>query len=126
MNNRKSPNMAKVRMGMVGGGEGAFIGAVHRMAAALDGEIELDGPCVADGSSEVTKGGDIVVGALEGMLVGALVKTADGTLVGTVDGALVGKLVGAVEDSDVGAPDGSEVISISSYMMDAPFLEASY
>ncbi|MEP4485467.1 MAG: Gfo/Idh/MocA family oxidoreductase [Halioglobus sp.] len=33
--------MAKVRMGMVGGGEGAFIGAIHRMAAALDGEIEL-------------------------------------------------------------------------------------
>ncbi len=28
-------------MGMVGGGEGAFIGAVHRMAAELDGEIEL-------------------------------------------------------------------------------------
>jgi predicted dehydrogenase len=28
-------------MGMVGGGEGAFIGAVHRIAAALDGEIEL-------------------------------------------------------------------------------------
>lgn len=33
--------MTKVRMGMVGGGEGAFIGAVHRMAAAPDGEIEL-------------------------------------------------------------------------------------
>ena len=33
--------MAKIRMGMVGGGEGAFIGAVHRMAAALDGDIEL-------------------------------------------------------------------------------------
>lgn len=31
----------KMRMGMVGGGRGAFIGAVHRMAAALDGEIEL-------------------------------------------------------------------------------------
>jgi predicted dehydrogenase len=31
----------KVRMGMIGGGEGAFIGAVHRMAAELDGEIEL-------------------------------------------------------------------------------------
>lgn len=31
----------KIRMGMVGGGPGAFIGAVHRMAAALDGEIEL-------------------------------------------------------------------------------------
>ena len=31
----------KMRMGMVGGGQGAFIGAVHRMAAALDGHIEL-------------------------------------------------------------------------------------
>jgi predicted dehydrogenase len=28
-------------MGMVGGGEGAFIGAVHRIAATLDGEVEL-------------------------------------------------------------------------------------
>ena len=33
--------MAKLRMGLVGGGEGAFIGAVHRMAAELDGQIEL-------------------------------------------------------------------------------------
>ena len=33
--------MRKLRMGMVGGGEGAFIGGVHRMAAALDGQIEL-------------------------------------------------------------------------------------
>ncbi|MFZ4482878.1 MAG: Gfo/Idh/MocA family protein [Chthoniobacterales bacterium] len=33
----------KIRMGMVGGGRGAFIGAVHRMAAALDGQIELVG-----------------------------------------------------------------------------------
>lgn len=31
----------KVRMGMIGGGAGSFIGAVHRMAANLDGEIEL-------------------------------------------------------------------------------------
>lgn len=31
----------KLRMGMVGGGRGAFIGAVHRMAAAIDGQIEL-------------------------------------------------------------------------------------
>ena len=31
----------KIRMGMVGGGRGAFIGAVHRMAAALDSQIEL-------------------------------------------------------------------------------------
>ena len=31
----------KIKMGMVGGGRDAFIGAVHRMAAALDGQIEL-------------------------------------------------------------------------------------
>lgn len=28
-------------MGMIGGGPGAFIGAVHRIAACLDHEIEL-------------------------------------------------------------------------------------
>lgn len=31
----------RLRYGMVGGGPGAFIGEVHRQAAALDGEIEL-------------------------------------------------------------------------------------
>jgi predicted dehydrogenase len=31
----------KLRYGMIGGGPGAFIGAVHRKAAALDGEMEL-------------------------------------------------------------------------------------
>jgi predicted dehydrogenase len=31
----------KIRMGMVGGGRGAFIGAVHRIAANIDGQIEL-------------------------------------------------------------------------------------
>jgi predicted dehydrogenase len=35
------PATRKLRMGMVGGGRGAFIGAVHRMAATLDGRIEL-------------------------------------------------------------------------------------
>jgi len=33
--------MERVRYGMVGGGEGAFIGAVHRMAARLDDAWEL-------------------------------------------------------------------------------------
>jgi predicted dehydrogenase len=33
--------MSKLKMGMVGGGRDAFIGAVHRKAAALDGEIEF-------------------------------------------------------------------------------------
>jgi hypothetical protein len=31
----------RVRLGMVGGGQGAFIGAVHRMAARLDDAYQL-------------------------------------------------------------------------------------
>src|SRR3984893_11499992 len=31
----------RIRLGMVGGGPGAFIGAVHRIAARLDGHYEL-------------------------------------------------------------------------------------
>jgi predicted dehydrogenase len=33
--------MKKLKMGMVGGGSGAFIGAVHRKAAIMDGEVEF-------------------------------------------------------------------------------------
>src|SRR3954469_9321820 len=33
--------MRKLRMGMIGGGPGAFIGAIHRTAALMDGAIEL-------------------------------------------------------------------------------------
>ncbi|VUD56306.1 Glucose--fructose oxidoreductase [Thalassocella blandensis] len=33
--------MNKVRFGMIGGGPGAFIGHIHRIAAALDGELTL-------------------------------------------------------------------------------------
>ena len=39
------PWKRKLRMGMVGGGEGAFIGGVHRMAAALDQQIEMVAGC---------------------------------------------------------------------------------
>ena len=31
----------KIRMGMVGGGPGAFIGEVHRKAARMDGRIDI-------------------------------------------------------------------------------------
>ena len=31
----------KLRMGMIGGGPGSFIGRIHRIAAELDGEAEL-------------------------------------------------------------------------------------
>lgn len=33
--------MKKLKMGMIGGGQGAFIGAIHRIAAAIDGLIVL-------------------------------------------------------------------------------------
>jgi predicted dehydrogenase len=33
--------MRRLRMGMIGGGPGSFIGPVHRIAAELDGDIEL-------------------------------------------------------------------------------------
>jgi predicted dehydrogenase len=34
-------NMRKINYGMVGGGPGAFIGGVHRLAAAMDGQMQL-------------------------------------------------------------------------------------
>ncbi len=37
----KVTSTSKIRLGMVGGGQGAFIGAVHRIAARIDGEFEL-------------------------------------------------------------------------------------
>jgi predicted dehydrogenase len=37
----KVTSTSKIRLGMVGGGQGAFIGAVHRIAARIDGEYEL-------------------------------------------------------------------------------------
>lgn len=50
----------KLRMGMVGGGRGAFIGAVHRMAARLDGEIDLVAGCFsADPEKSRLSGADL-------------------------------------------------------------------
>ena len=31
----------KIRVGMIGGGTGAFIGAIHRIALYMDGQYEL-------------------------------------------------------------------------------------
>ena len=44
-------------MGMVGGGEGAFIGAVHRMAAALDGQVELVCGCFSSDAERSARSG---------------------------------------------------------------------
>ncbi|MEX6505210.1 Gfo/Idh/MocA family protein [Jiella sp. M17.18] len=38
---RDDTHSGRIRLGMVGGGEGAFIGAVHRMAARLDDRYEF-------------------------------------------------------------------------------------
>ena len=38
---RRLPPGRRLRLGMVGGGQGAFIGAVHRYAARLDDRYEL-------------------------------------------------------------------------------------
>jgi predicted dehydrogenase len=47
----------KLRYGMVGGGQNAFIGAVHRMAANLDGQIELvAGAFSSDANNSATTG----------------------------------------------------------------------
>jgi predicted dehydrogenase len=48
----------KLRMGMVGGGRGAFIGAVHRMAANLDGKIELVAGCFSSDPEKSRLSGD--------------------------------------------------------------------
>src|SRR5689334_24016921 len=48
----------KVRYGMVGGGPGAFIGAVHRKAAALDGEIEIVAGAFSSDAAKSKRHGD--------------------------------------------------------------------
>ncbi len=49
-----------IRYGMVGGGPGAFIGAVHRMAAALDGTTELvAGAFSSDADRSAQQGHDL-------------------------------------------------------------------
>jgi predicted dehydrogenase len=45
---------------MVGGGEGAFIGAVHRMAAELDGEIELVCGAFSSTAEKSTRSGQML------------------------------------------------------------------
>lgn len=42
----------RIRLGMVGGGQGAFIGAVHRIAARLDDQFELVAGCFASTSEK--------------------------------------------------------------------------
>ena len=54
----------KIRYGMVGGGRGAFIGAVHRIAASIDQQIELVcGAFSSDPERSKASGGDFFLPA---------------------------------------------------------------
>lgn len=48
----------KLRYGMIGGGRDAFIGAVHRMAANLDGKIELVAGAFSSNAAKSRASGD--------------------------------------------------------------------
>jgi predicted dehydrogenase len=47
----------RIRLGMVGGGEGAFIGAVHRMAARLDDHFEFVAGALASDADKALRSG---------------------------------------------------------------------
>jgi predicted dehydrogenase len=52
----------KLRYGMIGGGRGAFIGAVHRIAAAMDGQAVLTaGAFSSDAARSTASGEDLFV-----------------------------------------------------------------
>ena len=42
--------MAKLKLGMVGGGQGAFIGGVHRIASRIDNHYDLVAGSLASNS----------------------------------------------------------------------------
>jgi predicted dehydrogenase len=50
----------RIRLGMVGGGEGAFIGAVHRIAARLDDHYELVAGALASSAAKAKRSGRVL------------------------------------------------------------------
>ena len=99
--------MRPLRWGMIGGGEGAFIGAVHRMAARLDGRYQLVAG-VFSSDAEKTKRSAVALG---------------------VDPARAYPTVEAMIAAEAKRPDGIEVVSIVTpnhvhYVQSAACLEA--
>jgi len=99
--------MRPLRWGMIGGGEGAFIGAVHRMAARLDGRYQLLAG-VFSSDAEKTKRSAVALG---------------------VDPARAYPSVDAMIAGEKARPDGIEVVSIVTpnhvhYAQSAACLEA--
>jgi predicted dehydrogenase len=50
--------MRRLRMGMIGGGPGSFIGPIHRIAAEMDREIELVAGCFSSDSEKSRVAGE--------------------------------------------------------------------
>jgi predicted dehydrogenase len=99
--------MRQLRWGMIGGGEGAFIGAVHRMAARLDGRYVL----------------------LAGVFSSDADKTRRSAVALGVDPARAYPSVEAMIAAEAKRPDGVEVVSIVTpnhmhYPQSAAFLQA--
>jgi predicted dehydrogenase len=99
--------MRQLRWGMIGGGEGAFIGGVHRMAARLDGRYQLVAG-VFSSDAEKTKRSAIALG---------------------VDPARAYPSVDAMIAGEKARADGIEVVSIVTpnhvhYVQSAACLEA--
>ena len=74
---------AKLKMGMVGGGRDAFIGAVHRHAAALDGQIDFVAGALSSTPEKARASGqdlgladDRNYGSWQAMLAGELARPA--------------------------------------------------
>ena len=55
-------------MGMVGGGQGAFIGGVHRIAATLDQQIEVVAGCLLAGPRKHTNHGSRIISRRKSLL----------------------------------------------------------
>jgi len=74
----------KIRYGMVGGGRGAFIGAVHRIAANIDGQVELvAGAFSSDPEKSKASGADLFLapgrcyGSYQELILGEAALPAD-------------------------------------------------
>ena len=103
----KSGARRRLRLGMVGGGQGAFIGGVHRIAARLDDRYELVAGCFAS-TAEKSKASGIELG---------------------IDPARTYDDFEAMAKAEAGRDDGIDVVSIVTpnhvhFAAAAAFLEA--
>ncbi|MDQ0456211.1 Gfo/Idh/MocA family protein [Rhizobium paknamense] len=87
---KEGARAAKIRLGMVGGGQGAFIGAVHRMAARLDDHYDLVAGALSS-TPEKSKASGVALGLDPGRCYGSFEEMAE---------------------KEAARPDGIEAVSI--------------